>query len=72
MLLQNQAVLLLENLRFHSEEEAGGVAFKKQLASLEIFMLMMLWNCSQSACFNYHYSQFFESKNASDYYWLKR
>jgi phosphoglycerate kinase len=27
-------VLLLENLRFHSEEEAGGVAFAKQLASL--------------------------------------
>ncbi len=27
-------VLLLENLRFHSEEEAGDVAFAKQLASL--------------------------------------
>jgi phosphoglycerate kinase len=30
----NQAVLLLENLRFHSEEEAGDVAFAKELASL--------------------------------------
>jgi phosphoglycerate kinase len=27
-------VLLLENLRFHSEEEAGDVAFAKQLAAL--------------------------------------
>ncbi|SDH47541.1 phosphoglycerate kinase [Flavobacterium omnivorum] len=32
--LQPGAVLLLENLRFHSEEEAGDVAFAKELASL--------------------------------------
>jgi phosphoglycerate kinase len=32
--LQAGAVLLLENLRFHSEEEAGDVAFAKELASL--------------------------------------
>ena len=32
--LQSGEVLLLENLRFHSEEEAGDVAFAKELASL--------------------------------------
>ena len=32
--LQVGEVLLLENLRFHSEEEAGDVAFAKELASL--------------------------------------
>jgi phosphoglycerate kinase len=32
--LQPGEVLLLENLRFHSEEEAGDVAFAKELASL--------------------------------------
>jgi phosphoglycerate kinase len=32
--LQPDQVLLLENLRFHSEEEAGDVAFAKQLAAL--------------------------------------
>ncbi|MFV5687323.1 phosphoglycerate kinase [Flavobacterium sp. ZT3R25] len=32
--LQAGEVLLLENLRFHSEEEAGNVAFAKELASL--------------------------------------
>jgi phosphoglycerate kinase len=32
--LQAGEVLLLENLRFHSEEEAGDVAFAKELASL--------------------------------------
>jgi phosphoglycerate kinase len=36
--LKSGEVLLLENLRFHSEEEAGDVAFIKQLASLGIFM----------------------------------
>jgi phosphoglycerate kinase len=32
--LQSGEVLLLENLRFHAEEEAGDVAFAKELASL--------------------------------------
>ncbi|UQD55615.1 phosphoglycerate kinase [Flavobacterium sp. K5-23] len=32
--LQAGSVLLLENLRFHSEEEAGDVVFAKELASL--------------------------------------
>lgn len=32
--LKNGEVLLLENLRFYSEEEAGDVTFSKQLASL--------------------------------------
>lgn len=32
--LQTGGVLLLENLRFHAEEEAGDVAFAKELASL--------------------------------------
>jgi len=32
--LQQGEVLLLENLRFHAEEEAGDVAFAKELASL--------------------------------------
>jgi phosphoglycerate kinase len=32
--LQAGQVLLLENLRFHAEEEAGNVAFAKELASL--------------------------------------
>ncbi len=32
--LQSGEVLLLENLRFHAEEEAGDVAFSKELASL--------------------------------------
>ena len=32
--LQAGEVLLLENLRFHAEEEAGDVAFSKELASL--------------------------------------
>ena len=32
--LQAGQVLLLENLRFHAEEEAGDVAFAKELASL--------------------------------------
>lgn len=32
--LQNGEVLLLENLRYHKEEEAGDVDFAKELASL--------------------------------------
>lgn len=32
--LKSGEVLLLENLRFHTEEEAGDIAFAKQLASL--------------------------------------
>lgn len=37
--LQAGEVLLLENLRFHSQEEAGDVAFAKELASLgDIFV----------------------------------
>ena len=32
--LQSGEVLLLENLRFHAEEEAGDLAFAKELASL--------------------------------------
>jgi len=32
--LQSGEVLLLENLRFHAEEEAGDVAFSKELAAL--------------------------------------
>ena len=32
--LQNGEVLLLENLRFHAEEEAGDINFAKELASL--------------------------------------
>lgn len=32
--LKSGSVLLLENLRFHNEEEAGDVAFAKELASL--------------------------------------
>ncbi|MBU2061475.1 MAG: phosphoglycerate kinase, partial [Bacteroidetes bacterium] len=32
--LKPGGVILLENLRFHSEEEAGDVAFAKELASL--------------------------------------
>ena len=32
--LKSGEVLLLENLRFHAEEEAGDIAFAKQLASL--------------------------------------
>ncbi len=32
--LQSEEVLLLENLRFHAEEEAGDLAFAKELASL--------------------------------------
>lgn len=35
--LKGGEVLLLENLRFHSEEEAGDVAFAKELASLGDF-----------------------------------
>lgn len=37
--IQTGEVLLLENLRFHNEEEAGDVAFAKELASLgDIFV----------------------------------
>jgi phosphoglycerate kinase len=59
--LKSGEVLLLENLRFHSEEEAGGL-LAEQLASLGNIMLMMLLNCSQSACFNYHYSPVLKAK----------
>jgi len=40
--LQPGGILLLENLRFHPEEEANDPAFAKQLASLAMFLCRML------------------------------
>jgi phosphoglycerate kinase len=53
-------VLLLENLRFHSEEEAGGVAFAEQLASLG--NIVMLWDSHRAHASTTIIAQFFKSK----------
>jgi phosphoglycerate kinase len=65
-------VLLLENLRFHSEEEAGGVAFAKQLASLGIYVNDAFGTAHRAHASTTIIAHFLKAKNASDYYWLKR
>ncbi len=40
--MNNGDVIVLENLRFYSEEKNGDEGFAKELAALQIFMLMML------------------------------
>ncbi len=47
--LQNGDILLLENLRFHAEEEAGDAAFAKQLASLADMYVNDAFSCSHRA-----------------------
>ena len=44
--LQPGQVLLLENLRFYAEEEAGDVAFAKELASLGDIYINDAFSCS--------------------------
>jgi phosphoglycerate kinase len=56
--LKSGEVLLLENLRFHSEEEEEVLLFKT-ISSLGDIYVNDALNCSQSACFNYHYSPVF-------------
>jgi phosphoglycerate kinase len=54
----------VENLRFHSEEEAGDVAFAKQLASLgDIYVNDAFGTLTEHASTTI--MQFFEKKNAS-------
>ena len=40
--MKNGDIALLENIRFHPEEEANDPKFSKALAELEIFSLMTL------------------------------
>jgi phosphoglycerate kinase len=61
--LQAGEVLLLENLRFHSEEEAGDVAFAKELASLgDIYVNDAFGTAHASTII----AQFFQQQNVLD------
>jgi phosphoglycerate kinase len=61
--LKSGEVLLLENLRFHSEEEAGGVAFAEQLASLgNIYVNDAFGTAHRAHASTTIIAQFFESK----------
>jgi phosphoglycerate kinase len=61
--LQSGEVLLLENLRFHSEEEEGDVAFAKQLASLgDIYVNDAFGTAHRAHASTTIIAQFFESK----------
>jgi phosphoglycerate kinase len=56
-------ILLLENLRFHSEEEAGDVAFAKQLASLgDIYVNDAFGTAHRAHASTTIIAQFFENK----------
>ncbi|MEZ7498458.1 phosphoglycerate kinase [Flavobacterium sp. Arc3] len=56
-------VLLLENLRFHSEEEAGDVAFAKELASLgDIYVNDAFGTAHRAHASTTIIAQFFENK----------
>ncbi|WP_074721111.1 phosphoglycerate kinase [Flavobacterium frigoris] len=61
--LQPGDVLLLENLRFHSEEEAGDVAFAKQLAALgDIYVNDAFGTAHRAHASTTIIAQFFENK----------
>ncbi|OAB28500.1 phosphoglycerate kinase [Flavobacterium fryxellicola] len=61
--LQVGEVLLLENLRFHSEEEAGDVAFAKELASLgDIYVNDAFGTAHRAHASTTIIAQFFENK----------
>ena len=61
--LQSGEVLLLENLRFHSEEEEGDVAFAKQLASLgDIYVNDAFGTAHRAHASTTIIAQFFESE----------
>jgi phosphoglycerate kinase len=61
--LQSGEVLLLENLRFHEEEEAGDVAFAKQLASLgDIYVNDAFGTAHRAHASTTIIAQFFENK----------
>tara|TARA_R110000868_G_scaffold74688_12_gene216085 strand:+ start:35555 stop:36778 length:1224 start_codon:yes stop_codon:yes gene_type:complete len=61
--LQPGQVLLLENLRFHSEEEAGDVAFAKQLAALgDIYVNDAFGTAHRAHASTTIIAQFFENK----------
>jgi phosphoglycerate kinase len=61
--LKSGEVLLLENLRFHSEEEAGDVAFAKQLALLgDIYVNDAFGTAHRAHASTTIIAQFFESK----------
>ncbi|MCR4033928.1 MULTISPECIES: phosphoglycerate kinase [Flavobacterium] len=61
--LQPGEVLLLENLRFHAEEEAGDVAFAKELASLgDIYVNDAFGTAHRAHASTTIIAQFFEGK----------
>lgn len=61
--LQSGQVLLLENLRFHAEEEAGDVAFAKQLAALgDIYVNDAFGTAHRAHASTTIIAQFFENK----------
>ncbi|MCF8319944.1 MAG: phosphoglycerate kinase [Flavobacterium sp.] len=61
--LQPSQVLLLENLRFYAEEEAGDVAFAKQLASLgDIYVNDAFGTAHRAHASTTIIAQFFEDK----------
>ncbi|NGY36725.1 phosphoglycerate kinase [Flavobacterium sp. XN-5] len=61
--LQPGQVLLLENLRFHAEEEAGDVAFAKQLAALgDIYVNDAFGTAHRAHASTTIIAQFFENK----------
>jgi len=61
--LQPGQVLLLENLRFHSEEEAGDIAFAKQLAALgDIYVNDAFGTAHRAHASTTIIAQFFENK----------
>jgi phosphoglycerate kinase len=54
-----RSLLLLENLRFHKEEEAGDVAFAKELASLGDIYVNDAFNLLIEHTFNYNHCSIF-------------
>lgn len=61
--LQSGQILLLENLRFHAEEEAGAVNFAKQLAALgDIYVNDAFGTAHRAHASTTIIAQFFENK----------
>jgi phosphoglycerate kinase len=62
---------LLENLRFHAEEEDGDVAFKK-LASGDIYVNDAFGTAHRAHASTTIIAQFFQTKNVLELYLQKR
>jgi hypothetical protein len=58
--------IVVGKLTFHSEEEAGDVAFAK-ISVIRRYLCNDALELPTERSFNYHYCQFLKAKNASDY-----